>query len=339
MDQLQTRLDALEHQVKTLNRQTYTVKRQLHWWRGLACGAVVLAVLTWALPAGTGQQEPPDGGPRGLAQRVAALEDLLKHFSREKNEIFLTGANLHIVNGLGQTACGTAEEPIPDCPNGLGNLIVGYNEPRGEEENTRTGSHNVVVGQEHNFSSFGGAVIGRLNTISGAFAVVSGGELNVASGMGAAVTAGRLNTASGLWAAVSAGAFNTASELYSSVSGGTENAASGDGAAISGGSNNTATSLGAASVSGGIGNIASGPHSSVCGGQENIASQEGSAVCGGLFNTASGDQASVCGGLGNTASGVRAAVSGGQNLTQATDFGWSAGSEAEEVVVGNVRSP
>jgi hypothetical protein len=125
MDQLQTRLDALEHQVKTLNRQTYTVKRQLHWWRGLACGAVVLAVLTWALPAGTGQQEPPDGGPRGLAQRVAALEDLLKHFSREKNEIFLTGANLHIVNGLGQTACGTEEEPIPDCPNGLGNLIVG----------------------------------------------------------------------------------------------------------------------------------------------------------------------------------------------------------------------
>jgi hypothetical protein len=287
MDQLQTRLDALEQQMHTVNCR-------LRWWRGLAGGLLGLAVLTWALPAGLAQEEDAKKGPKGLAQRVAALEDLLKHFSREKNEIFLTGANLHIVNGLGQTGCGSEEEPIPDRPNGLGNLIVGYNELREEEENTRTGSHNVVVGQEHNFSSFGGAVIGRLNTISGAFAVVSGGksntasgtlasvsggELNVASGMGAAVTAGRLNTASGLWAAVSAGAFNTASELYSSVSGGTENAASGDGAAISGGSNNTATSLGAASVS------------------------------------------------------------GGQNITQEREFGWSAGSEADEVVVGNFRSP
>jgi hypothetical protein len=44
MDQLQTRLDALEQQMHAMNRR-------LHWWRGLACGAVVLAGLTWALPA------------------------------------------------------------------------------------------------------------------------------------------------------------------------------------------------------------------------------------------------------------------------------------------------
>jgi hypothetical protein len=31
-------------------------------------------------------------------------------------------------------------EPIPDCPNGLGNLIVGYNESR--DVDIRTGSHN-----------------------------------------------------------------------------------------------------------------------------------------------------------------------------------------------------
>jgi hypothetical protein len=37
---------------------------------------------------------------------------------------------LHIRNGLGRTDCGEeVDEPIPDCPNGLGNLIVGYNEP------------------------------------------------------------------------------------------------------------------------------------------------------------------------------------------------------------------
>jgi DNA repair exonuclease SbcCD ATPase subunit len=62
-----------------------------------------------------------DKDQEGLAQRVAALEQLLEPLSREQNEIFITGANLHIVNGLGQTDCG----PVPDCPNGLGNLIVG----------------------------------------------------------------------------------------------------------------------------------------------------------------------------------------------------------------------
>jgi hypothetical protein len=170
---------------------------------------------------------------KGLTQRVTALEDLLKHFSREKNEIFITGANLHLVNGLGQTACESEEEPIPNCPNGLGNLIVGYNEPREFAENVRTGSHNVVVGSRHNFSRFGGLVVGTFNTISGDFA----------------------------------------------------------------------------------------------------------AVTGGATNTASGGASFVSSGVGNTASGDFATVSGGQNITQETQFGWSAGSEADEVVVGNFRSP
>jgi hypothetical protein len=87
MDQLQTRLTALEQQMHTVNRR-------LRWWRGFAGGLLVLAVLTWVLPAGTAQKDPPEDGEKGLAQRVAALEDLLKHFSREDNEVFLTGANL-----------------------------------------------------------------------------------------------------------------------------------------------------------------------------------------------------------------------------------------------------
>jgi hypothetical protein len=177
MDQLQTRLD---------------VTRRLRWWRGLAGGLLVLAVLTWALPAGSAKDDPSEGGEKGLAQRVAALEDLLKHFSREKNEVFLTGANLHIVNGLGQTGCGSEEEPSPNCPNGLGNLIVGYNEPRAFAENVCTGSHNVVVGSQHNFSPFGGLVVGSFNTISGDFAAVSDGVGNTASG-GALSVSGGLN--------------------------------------------------------------------------------------------------------------------------------------------------
>jgi hypothetical protein len=87
----------------------------------------VLAVLTWALPAGLAKEDP-DGSQKDLEQRVAALEKLLKHFSRKGTEVTIKGANLHIVNGLGSTDCTDEQgEEIPDCPNGLGNLIVGYN--------------------------------------------------------------------------------------------------------------------------------------------------------------------------------------------------------------------
>ena len=78
MDHLQERLEALE-------QRTHTVEHQLRWWRGLACGLVVLAVLTWALPAVIAQEEASETrGQKGLAHRVATLEKLLKHFSREE---------------------------------------------------------------------------------------------------------------------------------------------------------------------------------------------------------------------------------------------------------------
>jgi hypothetical protein len=341
MDHLQTRLDALEQQMHTVNHR-------LRWWRGLACGLLGLAVLTWALPAGTAPEEASQGGQRGLAQRVAALENLLKHFSRKGNEVFITGANLHIVNGLGLTGC-TNEEggEIPDCPNpnGLGNLIVGYNEPR-LGENVRTGSHNVVVGQRHNFSRFGGLVVGDLNEISGDFAAVSGGRLSRASGNFSSVSGGEENTASGIKALVSGGWRNTASGFWASVSGGAENAASGEEfASVSGGQRNTASGFSGASVSGGFENTASSFSSSISGGQANTASNAGDSVSGGFGNTASGGLSSVTGGNGNmasgdrsvvsggefnTASGFAATVSGGRNRMAAGNFDWVAGSLFED---------
>jgi hypothetical protein len=175
-------MEPLHRRLEALEQRTHTVERQLRWWRGLAGGLLVLAVLTWAVPLGTPQEDSVAGSEkekRGLKQHVSALESLLTHFTREGNEVFITGANLHIVNALGQTDCTDAQDlPIPECPNGLGNLIVGYNEPRPEDfgENIRTGSHNVVVGQFHNFSRFGGLVVGSHNTISGDFAVVTEGR-------------------------------------------------------------------------------------------------------------------------------------------------------------------
>jgi hypothetical protein len=301
MDHLHTRLEALE-------QRTHTVERQLRWWRSLAGGLLVLAVLTWALPFVTAEDAKPED-KTGLEPRVAALETVLTHFHREGNEVILKGANLRIVNGLGRTDCtGAQGEPIPDCPNGLGNLIVGYNELRGGDNDRRTGSHNVVVGARHNFSRFGGLVVGNSNGISGDFAVVSGGRFNMASGHFASVSGGRLNVASG------------------------------EGAAVSGGLNHTASGSGA-SVSGGFGNTASGESAAVSGGAGNGASGAGASVSGGEFNRASGPRASVGGGSNNTANGMAAAVSGGGRIDQETESGWAAGSEGKEVLVGNFRSP
>jgi hypothetical protein len=300
-DNFRERFEALEQRTEQLQQHTRTVERRLRWWQGLACGAVVLALLGFPLQSGKAQYEDKD-----LAQRVKHLEYKLEYVSGGPNEVVITGANLRIVNGLGDTST----------TNGLGNLIVGYNELRPPEScipppciNERTGSHNVVVGLAHNFSRFGGLVVGSTNTISGVGASVSGGVGNTASGSFASVSGGEINTASGFAASVSGASGNTASGNYSSVSGGQGNTANGP----------------YASVSGGRGNTASGDYSSVSGGGGNTASGFEASVSGGLGNTASGIDASVSGGQGNTASGDFSSVSGGSNRSAPGTENWAAG--------------
>jgi hypothetical protein len=307
--------DSLRERVEALECQTYTLARQLRWWRGLGCGFLLLGLLSWALSSGTAQD--------ALEQRVSALQDKLAAvtFDATTNEVIISGANLRLINGLGDT----------NTTNGLGNLIVGYNEPRDDGKDTRTGSHNVVVGRAHTFSSFGGLVVGFGHQISGGFAAVSGGRDNTASGTGASVSGGCFNTASGEDAAVSGGINNTASGLASSVSGGFGNTASGD--------PSDPFFVAAASVSGGVNNMANGSialtafGAAVSGGTRNTASGAGAAVSGGFGNTASGADAAISGGSGNTASefttavsGDFAAVSGGSDRSAPGEFDWAAGS-------------
>jgi outer membrane murein-binding lipoprotein Lpp len=137
--------------------------------------------------------------------------------------IIFTGANIHIVSGSGAT---------DDKGNrtGLGNLIIGYDEVPTPplKPGDRGGSHNLVVGRSHTFTSsaFGGLIAGEQNTISSEGASVSGGYRN---------------TASGTYSSVSGGGENTASGEGASVSGGGSNTASGEGASVLGGENNTAS--------------------------------------------------------------------------------------------------
>ncbi len=204
-----------------------------------------------------------------LEARIASLEALFAGISRDGNDITLSGANFHIVSGSGTT---------DGAVNGLGNLIVGYNELRGEEDD-RTGSHNIVVGMENNYSSFGGLVAGRMNTISADYASVGGGWGNVASAFYSNVSGGFDNEASGIFSSLLGGTLNNAAGSYSSVSGGEGNEASGFIASVTGGRSNTA-SANYSSVSGGWNNVASGESSSVSGGTDNEASGSNDTVVG-----------------------------------------------------------
>ena len=121
--------------------------------------------------------------------------------------------------------------------NGVGNLIVGYDE---NNSNDKTGSHNLVVGKYHTYSSYAGLVAGYDNNVTGANASVSGETANTASGEYSSVSGGFINTASGTLSSVSGGDRNTASGQRSSASGGYGSVASGDHSSVSGGHNREA---------------------------------------------------------------------------------------------------
>ncbi|HEV3050073.1 MAG TPA: hypothetical protein VGX50_07185 [Longimicrobium sp.] len=295
MEDVVARLEALE-------QRSAAMERQLHAWRRVAGACLSLVLLLLALGL---VPLRPAGAAATLDQRVAALESKLYYVTRVGQAMYFTGVNVHLRNGANRT----------DAANGLGNLIVGYNElrpnnPDGSNPNVRTGSHNVIVGYQHNYGSFGGLVVGNKCQILAPYASVTGGLNNTARGLYAHVSGGRSNTASGEASCVSGGYVNIASAFVSSVSGGNNNKATGDAASVSGGGSNLASNR-YASVTGGSDNAASGEAASVSGGGSNVASNRYASVTGGSNNTASGEAASVSGGTQSGAAGPRASVSGG----------------------------
>lgn len=218
---LEQRVAALEAQMQSLNVD------------GLKADVAALKTKVSDLQTTvSGQADQIAALQSALAQEVSdrkaavdPLADLLQPFSRTGTEVYLTGANLHIVNGLGNTKQ----------VNGLGNLIVGYNALRGGND-LRTGSHNLIVGDYQNYTAYGGFVAGKVNTISGPYSTVVGGSGNQCSGSTACISGGALNQATGDSACVTAGWANTASGSFSSVTGGINNVADGVTASVSGGS-------------------------------------------------------------------------------------------------------
>lgn len=234
-------------------------------------------------------QAKHDADVANLQAQVDTLANLLRNFSlvdadpalddslgNPEETVRITGANLQVVNGLGAT----------DTVNGLGNIVIGYNQDIdfGSPDEDRSGSHNLVVGDEHSYTRFGGIVVGYNNEISGDWSSVSGGVSNTASAAFSSVGGGAFDKATGQESFVGGGFSNLASGFASSVSGGIHNSAIGDDSSISGGNYNEAGGQNA-SVSGGEQNVADGWYSSVSGGRQNQATTNYSSVTEGCDRT------------------------------------------------------
>lgn len=164
-----------------------------------------------------------------LEQTVEQLQALLEGVARVDDNIIFNGVNVQLVNGTGSTY---------DQINGLGNLIIGYNEDDLNSYGgyrTRTGSHNLVIGSNHIYSSSGGLVAGSYNRISGMGASITAGTSNEALGDFSSVSGGSSNLANGSESSVSGGYSNTADQFAASVSGGIENTAAGYASSVGGG--------------------------------------------------------------------------------------------------------
>ncbi len=187
-----------------------------------------------------------------------------------------TGVNLQINNGIGSTTSG----------NGLGNIIIGYNEASNFApefcsdpqyttsvtcignlqmwgRNVYRGSHNLVLGSSNSYDDSAGIVAGIYNVMNNDLASVIGGERNISSGYKSMVLGGRENIASGISSTISAGVKNQAIGIYSGVIGGAFNQSIGQ-SSTSGGNNSRALGL-RSTVSGGSNRTASGDYDWVAG--------------------------------------------------------------------------
>jgi hypothetical protein len=149
------------------------------------------------------------------------------------------GINVQVVNGTGET----------QTANGLGNLIIGYDQPSVGSficslgtadteaacragggiwaQSHKGGSHNIVGGDFNNYPSYGGLVLGLENAATAPYAVVIGGARNRAGGGLSTVNGGSYNAAGGIYSTVGGGFANQATGEFATVGGGTQRTAPG----------------------------------------------------------------------------------------------------------------
>jgi hypothetical protein len=198
------------------------------------------------------------------------------------------GANIHIVSGYGAT-----NDPVT----GLGNLIVGYNEPDAGNPffppptNYRFGSHNLILGEQNWFSlaSYASFVGGKNNKARSDHAFLGTGEQNQALASFAAIVGGEVNEVKAPISSILGGQNNSIVNLTPDLSALAPLPPGEDGwfATIVGGNENQAV----------------GPWSTVLGGQDNFSSNYYSTAIGGHDTLAQGRWSVTLGGGSFTSSG------------------------------------
>lgn len=201
----------------------------------------------------------------------------------------VTGANFQVVNGLGTT----------DTENGLGNILVGYQESQAVVCD-RTGSHNIVGGLGNAYGSYGGLVMGLHNYVDAGYsAILSGAENTI-------MTTPHTQTP---MSAIIGGQWNTTTSDHCVVVGGGNNFI--DGAAAIG-SARWSVLVGGGGSSASNGNLLQSSFSCLVGGNQNTITSGNSVavLVGGQLNTVSGTAAVLSGGFQRSATGVHDWVSG-----------------------------
>lgn len=109
------------------------------------------------------------------------------------HHVKFTGANVYVQSGSGAT---------DGAVNGLGNLIVGYDEANTWKTSDKSGSHNLIIGTGNNYSSWGSAIFGTENESTAPVSAVLGGDRNTVAYEGAVIVTGYQNEANAAYSAI-----------------------------------------------------------------------------------------------------------------------------------------
>ena len=291
-----------------------------------------------------------------LQAQVAALENesvpgLSDHLSYDDstNAFVLEGVNFQVTSG----SVGSA-----------GNVIIGTNDVTDYTPNpARTGEHNLIIGNGHEYTGNNGIVHGENNRLTSPYAAVIGGRKGSVTGPGAVLVGGLMNHIdtqdaavvggyknfihnSASYSAILGGEADSLFQQFTCAVGGKQNKIGEDmsqdarwSVSISGNQNIVAKRW-SATVAGAL-NQTNGASSAVIGGQGNSTSGEGASTVGGFENSTVGARSVIIGGQTNVANGSRSIILGGRsNTTDATADGGILGgrynvlSGEENVIVG-----
>lgn len=260
LDSMETRISLMENELEQLHKAHTSLVRKV---RASGAGVLIIScicLLSNSLP--TALSQGYGSTLRSILQRISALETAQKTTTSNLASLnsnvstldtkthylttgidangypssYFTACNVYIQNGLGSTS-GLSSDPLGldglhpgkltryPITNGLGNLIIGYNEhpvPKGQKRPPLSvnGSHNLILGGGNQYSSFGGIIGGAENSSIAPYSSVLNGYSSVASAYFATVQGGTINFAHGIASSVSGGSGNLAANPESTVSGG-----------------------------------------------------------------------------------------------------------------------